>query len=51
MGVESPDARRLYKEAGATVGTYELVYRGHVCNCQGRLIYQDGALVALNQAA
>lgn len=35
------------KEAGSTSDAYELVYRGDVCNCQGRLLYQEGALVAL----
>lgn len=35
------------KESSSTSGTYELVYRGDVCNCQGRLMYQEGALVAL----
>lgn len=35
------------KEADSTSDTYELVYRGEVCNCQGRLVYQKGALVAL----
>jgi hypothetical protein len=35
------------KEEGTTAGAYELVYRGDVCNCQGRLLYQKGALVTL----
>lgn len=35
------------KEAGPAAGHYELVYPGDVCNCQGRLTYQSGGLVAL----
>lgn len=35
------------KETDPTSSAYELVYRGDVCNCQGRLIYQEGALTAL----
>ena len=38
----SPD-----REAGATPDSRELAYRGHDCNCQGRLVYSGNVLTGL----
>jgi hypothetical protein len=39
---KSPD-----REAGATPDSRELAYRGHDCNCQGRLVYSGNVLTGL----
>jgi len=35
------------REAGLTTDSYELAYRGDVCNCQGRLVHTRNALTGL----
>jgi len=35
------------REAGPTPDSRELVYRGDVCNCQGRLVHMGNALTGL----
>src|SRR5262249_25440358 len=35
------------REVTSTARAYDLVYRGDVCNCQGRLHHTQGGLVAL----
>jgi hypothetical protein len=39
--------RQSEESPGAEPGTREVVYRGDTCNCQGRLVYNGNALVAL----
>jgi hypothetical protein len=35
------------REAGTAPDSWELAYRGDVCNCQGRLVYTENALTSL----
>ena len=35
------------REAGPNADSHELVYRGDICNCQGRLVHMGNALTSL----
>ena len=35
------------REAGATPSSYDLVYRGSICNCQARLVHEHNVVTGL----
>jgi hypothetical protein len=39
--------RPVEKPSPDSAGTREVVYRGDICNCQGRVIYKNSSIVAL----